>query len=314
MNLQQLEYIVALDNERSFSKASDQCHVTQPTLSMMIQKLESEYDIKIFDRSKYPVVPTETGKSLISQARLILQEVHKIQELVQEKKNTIAGDLQIGIIPTIAPYLLPLFIYEFTIRYPHIKLKISEHVTEEILEKLDEGKLDAGILVSPDDTKLFNAFPLYYEPFVVYSARKFDKELLLAEDIDPNELLLLEESHCFRSQIIQFCELRDKKENTLEFTSGSLETLRNLADKNLGITILPELSTLQLRESDTLKLKRFAAPEPFRVISLMTRRDFVKKRMITAFMEEIKKHIPEKFQAPQGQEIAYRRKEKKVTF
>lgn len=314
MNLQQLEYIVALDNERSFSKASEICHVTQPTLSMMIQKLESEYDIKIFDRSKYPVVPTETGKALIAQARLIIQEVAKIQELVQEKKNTIAGVLQIGIIPTIAPYLLPLFIHEFTVKYPNIKLKISEHVTEDILEKLDDGKLDAGILVSPEDSKLFNTVPLYYEPFVVYSARSFDKEYLLAEDIDPNELLLLEESHCFRSQIIQFCELRNKQENMVEFTSGSLETLKNLADKHLGITILPELSILQMADGDAPKIKRFASPEPFRVISIMTRRDFVKKRMIAAFAQEIKAHVPQKFQTAHGQEVAYKRKEKTSTF
>lgn len=314
MNLQQLEYIVALDNERSFSKASQVCHVTQPTLSMMIQKLESEYDIKIFDRSKHPVVPTETGKLLIAQARTILQEVHKIQDLVQEKKNTIAGDLQVGIIPTIAPYLLPLFLHDFNQKYPHIKLRISEYVTDEILEKLDEGKLDAGILVSPDGNRLFNNFPLYYEPFVVYAARSFGKEYLLAEDINPNELLLLEESHCFRSQIIQFCELRDKRESAIEFISGSLETLRNLADKQLGITILPELSTLQLSASDKTKLKRFAAPEPFRVVSLMTRRDFVKKRMIDAFAKEIKTHIPDQFQAPQGVEVGYKKRESKTAY
>jgi LysR family hydrogen peroxide-inducible transcriptional activator len=314
MNLQQLEYMVAVDNERSFSKASEQCHVTQPTLSMMIQKLESEYDIKIFDRSKHPVAPTETGKALIAQARLILQEVERIKELVQEKKNTIAGELQVGIIPTIAPYVLPLFLTDFAAKYPNIRLKVSELVTEDILHKLDEGKLDAGILVSPDDNRLFNNFPLYFEPFVVYSARQFDKEYLLAEDINPNDLLLLEESHCFRSQIIQFCELRDKKENMIEFTSGSLETLRNLADKDLGITILPELSTLQFSDADLHKIKRFASPEPFRVVSLMTRRDFVKKRMIKAFSDEIVAHIPAQFQNRTGMEVAYKRKEKKVSF
>jgi len=314
MNLQQLEYIVAVDNERSFSRASEQCHVTQPTLSMMIQKLESEYDIKIFDRSKHPVAPTETGKALIAQARLIIQEVERIKELVQEKKNTIAGELQVGIIPTIAPYLLPLFLNDFADKYPNIRLKVSELVTEDILQKLDEGKLDAGILVSPDDNRLFNNFPLYFEPFVVYSARQFDKEYLMAEDINPNDLLLLEESHCFRSQIIQFCELRDKKENMIEFTSGSLETLRNLADKDLGITILPELSTLQFSDADRHKIRRFASPEPFRVVSLMTRRDFVKKRMIKAFSDEIVAHIPAQFQYRTGLEVAYKRKEKKVSF
>jgi LysR family hydrogen peroxide-inducible transcriptional activator len=292
MNIQQLEYILAIDQYRHFARAAESCHVTQPTLSMMIQKLEEELGLKIFDRSRQPVCPTEAGEKLLIQARQILLEVKRFEELASEANNFMGGELKIGVIPTIAPYLLPLFIQSFVEKYPDVKLKISELITDQILAYLEKGELDVGILVPPENDKSIKEIPLYHEAFVVYSPREFDKEYLLAEDIDVNELLLLEEGHCFRSQIMQFCELRKLSNNHVEYTSGSLETLRYLTDKHLGITILPELATLHLTPEQMTSVKQFAAPRPVRKVSLVTKRDFVKRRLLEALAEEVKLNLP----------------------
>ncbi|MFT4735670.1 MAG: LysR family hydrogen peroxide-inducible transcriptional activator [Arcticibacterium sp.] len=288
MNFQQLQYILAIDQHRHFARAAEACNVTQPTLSMMVQKLEEELDLKIFDRSRQPVCPTDAGEKLLLQAQKILQEVKMLEEIASEANNYMGGKLRVGVIPTIAPYLLPLFIQSFVEKYPEVKLKISELITDQIMERLEKGDLDVGILVPPDNDRSLKEIHLYNEPFVVYSPRRFDKEVLLAEDIDVNDLLLLEEGHCFRSQIIQFCELRKLANNKVEYTSGSLETLRYLADKHLGITILPELATKYLTEEQLKSVKQFAEPKPVRRVSLVTKRDFVKRRLIEAFAETIK--------------------------
>jgi len=305
MNLQQLEYIIAVDTYRHFARAAEACQVTQPTLSMMIHKLEENLDIKIFDRSRQPVVPTEVGEKLIAQARIIVQEANRLQEMVDESKNRISGELKVGILPTIAPYLLPLFLQSFQQKYPTIRLKLAEHMTAPLIEKLQRGELDAGILVLPEQNAHLFEYPLYQEPFVVYTPRTFDKEFLLAEDIDVQDLLLLEEGHCLRSQILRFCELRKKHDNPVEYTSGSLETLRFLADKHLGITILPALSMEHLTQEQLRNIKYFAQPQPTRQISLVTHRDFVKRRMINLLAEEIQAHLPESLEKEPGTNIPF---------
>ncbi len=294
MNLQQLEYILAVNEHRHFARAAEACFVTQPTLSMMIQKLEEELEVKLFDRSRQPVCPTEAGERLIAQAKKIMSEVSVLQEMAREERDYIGGELRIGIIPTIAPYLLPLFIESFHAKYPLIRLKISELVTDNILNKLERGELDAGILVPPENDKRLTEIPLYTEAFVVYSPREFDKEYLLAEDINANanELLLLEEGHCFRSQILQFCELKRKMDTAIEYTSGSLETLRNLADRQLGITILPELATLTFTMDQLKKTRQFASPRPVRKVSMVMSRGFVKRKLLDLLSEEIKSQLP----------------------
>lgn len=307
MNIQQLEYVMAVDTHRHFARAAESCHVTQPTLSMMIHKLEVECGLKIFDRSKQPVIPTQAGEKLIEQARVILREVSRFSEIVNSSKNTISGELKVGIIPTIAPYLLPLFLMSFKEKYPDVKLRISETITENILEKLQNGELDAGILVSPEDNNNFNEYPLLFEPFVVYTPRRFEKEYLLAEDIDVSDLLLLEEGHCFRSQILRFCELRKQQDNSIEYTSGSLETLKNLADRQLGITILPELATLNFSQEEHLRVKRFADPQPNRRISILTHRNFVKQRLVELLKSEISEHVPEKYRGIQGNVVEFKK-------
>ena len=292
MNLQQLEYIVSLAAQQHFGKAAEACFVTQPTLSMMIQRLEEELDVKIFDRSRQPVVPTAVGQDLIDQARQVLHEVECLREIAAATKGTLTGELRIGIIPTLSPYLLPLFLPAFVKKYPEVKLKISERTTAHILENLQAGALDVGILVTPLQNSSIRETPLFYEPFVVYSAENYDKEFLLPEDIDPNQLLLLEEGHCLRSQILNICALRSKTEMSVEYEAGSLETLKQLVDANNGITILPELATLYLSKEQLKKVKRLAQPEPVREVSLVTHRHLVKQRLVAALEEEILRYLP----------------------
>jgi len=292
MTLQQCEYIVAVDIHRHFAKAASACHVTQPTLSMMIQKLEEEMEVIIFDRSKHPVIPTDIGKKIIEKARDMIIIRQEIKEIVQEDQGLLNGQLNIGILPTIAPYLLPLFLNPFLKAHPKIRLKISENTTEVILEKLKKGTLDAGLLVTPVKESNINEIPLFYEPFVVFSSHSYPKEYLLPEDIDPHELWLLEEGHCFRSQIINLCELQKKLDMPIEYESGSLETLKHLVESNQGVTILPELATWQLTEKQKEHILQFQAPVPVREVSLVTHRNFYKRRFINALKLEIQKVVP----------------------
>ncbi len=292
MNLQQLEYIIAVDTHRHFGKAAKACHITQPTLSMMIQKLEDELGIKIFDRSKQPVIPTETGSLLLDQARRVLREAQELTEIVQRQKGIVEGQLQLGIIPTLAPYLVPLFIRSFMLDYPGVRLKIAELTTEQIVEGLLKGKLDVGILVTPLDHKAIQENPLFYEPFWVYSSHSYEKQYLLPSDIDPDELWLLEEGHCLRSQILNLCELRKQSNQLLQYENGSIETFKRLVDHDRGITILPELATRSLSTQQKTRLMPFQDPVPVREVSLVTHRNFIKKQLIEALQEKILSSLP----------------------
>lgn len=292
MNLQQFEYILALDAQRHFAKAAEQCHVTQPTLSMMIQKLEEEIGQKIFDRSRQPVLPTQGGEELIRQARVILKEVERFGEIARAQEKSLSGTLRVGIIPTLSPYLLPLFLQDFMRNYPEIHLKISERTTSTLVDSLHKGMLDAAILVTPLNDPTLQESQLFYEPFVVYSSHTYPKKYLLPEDIDPNQLWLLEEGHCFRSQILNICELRSKNQLQIEYEAGSLETLKRMVDTQKGVTLLPELATLHLSPEEQVRIKRFANPEPTREVSIVTHRHLVKQRLVEALKNEILAHLP----------------------
>lgn len=299
MTFVQLEYIIAVDTWRHFAKAAAECFVTQPTLSMQIQKLEEELDVKIFDRSKQPVVPTETGIELIEQARKILGEKSRLLDTVQHRKGIVTGELRIGIIPTLAPYLLPLFIQPFTRKYPSVKLVVHEMMTELIIARLREGRIDAGILVSPLQESGIKEFVLFYEELMAYVSRKnaiYEKTYILPQDIDPNKLWLLEEGHCFRSQIVNLCELQKKsKEGShFDYEAGSIETLRRMVELNDGITIIPELATLDMPARQARLIRHFKRPAPMREVSLVVHRDFIKKRLIDMLKEEILATVPEK--------------------
>ena len=297
MNLQQLEYIVALDSHRHFSTAAEKCFVTQPTLSMMIQKLEDELDVKIFDRSKQPVVPTEVGKAIIEQARQILNETLRMREIVNMHKETVEGELRLAIIPTLAPYLMPLFLKKFAERYPSVKLYISEMTTENIISKLKQSALDVGIMATPTLDKDLFENPLFFEEFVVYAAKNesiLSKRYLLANDIDVHRLVLLEEGHCMRSQIINLCELKQATGmiNNVFYEAGSIETLKNMIEIHSGITILPELALSNMSKEQLKLVRFFKSPAPVREISLVTHRAFVKQRLIKVLKAAIMDNLP----------------------
>lgn len=299
MTFTQLEYIVAVDTWRHFSTAAEHCFVTQPTLSMQIQKLEEELDLKIFDRSKQPVVPTETGAEIIEQARQILAGKQSLLEAIQDKKHELTGELRIGIIPTLAPYLLPLFIQPFARKYPSVRLVVHEMMTELIVSRLRDGKIDAGILVTPLQEPGIKEFVLFYEELMAYVSRKnemYAKTYVLPQDIDPNKLWLLEEGHCFRSQIVNLCELRkiSREHSQFDYEAGSIETLRRMVEMNDGITIIPELATLDMPQKQQQLIRHFRKPVPMREVSLVIHRNFVKKKLIDVLRQEILLTVPEK--------------------
>ncbi len=298
MNLQQLDYIIAVDTFRHFAKAAEKSFVTQATLSMMIQKLEIELGVKIFDRSRQPVTPTEIGKKIIEQARKIVSEAGQIKEIINLEKGDVAGELKVGIIPTLAPYLLPLFLKEFSDTYPQVKLNISEHTTTTIIQKLKSGLLDAGILATPLNDNSIKEQPIFFEKYFLYVNNKekgFDKQYVLPSNIDISRLWILEEGHCMRSQILNLCELKKahSDEEKIHYEAGSIETLKNIVEKNFGITIIPELATFNLTNSQKKRLRYFKPPTPVREISIITHREFIKMRLIEALKEMILSVIPE---------------------
>jgi LysR family hydrogen peroxide-inducible transcriptional activator len=299
MTLVQLEYMVAVDTYRHFATAAEKTFVTQPTLSMQIQKLEEELGVKLFDRSKQPVVPTQVGEEIIQQARLLLRQAEVIKQIILDKKGEIAGELRLGVIPTLAPYLLPLFLKDFLQKYPKVKLKIIELTTENISAFLKQNKLDAGLLVTPLHDNRLKEHILFYEELVAYVSKSnelYQKKYVLPADIDLTKLWLLEEGHCFRSQILNLCELRSAlpEGKAFEYEAGSIETLRRMVEQDNGITIVPELATLNLAPRQQKLVRYFDAPAPVREVSLITHRDYVKKRLIEVLKEEIMSALPDK--------------------
>ncbi|MDH3251598.1 MAG: LysR substrate-binding domain-containing protein [Ignavibacteria bacterium] len=298
MNLQQLEYVIAVDSYRHFASAAQKCFVTQPTLSMMIQRLEEELSVIIFDRSRQPVVPTEIGAAIITQARKVVKEAAKMKELVREAKGEVEGELRLGIIPTLAPYLLPLFLKSFIARHPRVKLAVSELITGQVMVKLKNGELDAGLVVTPLNETGISEMPLFYERFFVYTSKDetvYRKKYVHTSDIDVHHLWLLEEGHCFRSQIVRLCELKKQHlmNEQFQFEAGSIETLKKLVDGGTGITIIPELAAVGYSTKDRKKIRQFREPVPSREVSLVTERQFVKQSLLEALRSEILASLPD---------------------
>ncbi|GAO44934.1 hydrogen peroxide-inducible genes activator [Flavihumibacter petaseus] len=299
MTLVQLEYVLAVDAYRHFATAAAHCFVTQPTLSMQIQKLEEELGIKIFDRSRQPVVPTAIGEVVIQHARRVRREVTELEDVIREKQGLIHGELKLGIIPTLAPYLLPLFLPHFLDQFPDVQLKVKEMTTDALLDAIQKGQLDMGLVVTPLQHAGIREHPLFYEEMVAYVSRKnaaFKKSYVLANDIDIRELWLLEEGHCFRSQMLNLCELQQAHKDLLlfEYEAGSLETLKKMVETNRGITILPELATYDLTDAQSKLLRHFKAPAPMREVSLITPKTFVKQKMLLALKASILENLPAK--------------------
>jgi len=299
MTLIQLEYLVALDTHRHFGLASEKCFVTQPTLSMQIQKLEEELGVKIFDRTKQPVIPTEIGARIIAQARVVLREAAVVSQIITEQKDTMTGEIRIGIIPTLAPYLLPSLFKNIREKYSQVNLIVKEIITEDIIQELKHNRLDCGIVVTPLKDSSIKEDVLFYEELFVYVSKKnalVDKKYVLPTEIDPNQLWLLEEGHCFRSQILNLCELRKYADLHFKYETGNIETLKRMVDKSDGITILPELAVMEFSAAQCKQVKRLKEPSPVREVSLVTHRDHLKTKLIQTLKEEILKLVPRQMQ------------------
>ncbi len=299
MTLVQLEYIVALDTWRHFALASEKCFVTQPTLSMQIQKLEDELGVKLFDRARQPVIPTEIGAAIIAQARIVLHEAGMIHEMITEQKDTMTGEIRIGIIPTLAPYLLPPLFKNIREKYPQVQLQVREIITEEVISELKNNRLDCGIVVTPLKDASIKEDPLFYEELFVYVSKNnalHHKKYVLPTDIDPDQLWLLEEGHCFRSQILNLCELQKHSGLHFKYETGNIETLKRMVDKSDGITILPELAVMEFSKPQLKLVKRLKEPSPAREVSLVTHRDHLKTKLIKTLKEEILRIVPKAMQ------------------
>ncbi|MBS4064466.1 MAG: LysR family transcriptional regulator [Chitinophagaceae bacterium] len=299
MTLTQLEYIAALDTHRHFVLASEKCFVTQPTLSMQIQKLEEELGVKIFDRTKQPVIPTEIGTRIIAQARIVLKEAGLIREMISEQKDTMTGEIRIGVIPTIAPYLLPPLFKTIREKYPQVKLVVKELITEDVIHELKNNRLDCGIVVTPLKDVSIKEDILFYEELFVYVSRKnrlFDKKYVMPAEINPDQLWLLEEGHCFRSQILNLCELQKHTGLNFKYETGNIETLKRMVDKTDGITILPELAVMEFAKPQLKFVKRLKEPSPAREVSLVTHRDHLKTKLIQLLKEEVLSIVPKPMQ------------------
>ncbi|SKB61352.1 LysR family transcriptional regulator, hydrogen peroxide-inducible genes activator [Sphingobacterium nematocida] len=308
MTLVQLEYVIAVDTYRSFVAAAEKCFVTQPTLSMQIQKLEESLGVKIFDRSRQPVIPTEVGSKLIKQARVVLMESKKINEILQESKGELEGEFRIGVIPTVAPYLMPMVISSFLKKYPKVQLQVWEYTTERIIQELKIGTLDCGVLSTPLLDNAILEIPLFYETFVAYVSEKskvFEKKMLGYEDLSQEKLWLLNEGHCMRGQVLNICNYRHNKggEGTFEYNTGSVDTLKRMVEINDGLTILPELSILGYDEDQLNHVRYFKSPEPVREISIVTTNNYVKKLAVNILRDEILNVVPERFKSNKKKDV-----------
>lgn len=291
MTITQLQYVLAVAEHQNFTKAAQKVFVTQPTLSMQIQKLEEELDIQIFDRSKKPIQLTETGRKIVNQARNIVNESDRIQDIVDQQKGFIGGVFRLGVIPTIMPTLLPMFLTNFVKKYPKVKLKIEELNTEAIIEKLKEGHLDAAIAATPLEFPGIKEQVLYYEPFVAFipeGHRLSKNEKLVVDDLDIDDMLLLEDGHCFKDGILNLCKSsRNYEGDQFQLESGSFETLVKLSNEGLGMTLLPYLHTLDLKEKDNSRLRMFKDPIPAREVSLIYNKSELKIQIIEALRSTI---------------------------
>ena len=291
MTITQLKYVLAVAEHQNFTKAAEKTFVTQPTLSMQIQKLEEELDILIFDRSKKPIELTAVGKKIVNQAKNIVNESERMQDVVDQEKGFIGGDFKLGIIPTVMPTLLPMFLKTFTSRYPKVHLKIEELSTEEIIHKLQEGHLDAAIAATPLQMESIKERVLYYEPFVGYipeSHRLSKKHKIEASDLDIDDILLLEDGHCFRDGVINLCRASKMAKNDhFQLESGSFETLIKLAHEGLGMTLLPYLHTLDISEKQQKNLRYFQEPPPAREVSIIYPKSELKLHIIDAMYQLI---------------------------
>lgn len=298
MTLTQLSYIVAVDKYRHFATAAEKSYVTQPTLSMQIHKLEDELGVTIFDRTKSPVIPTPIGEKIIAQAQVILKESRELTDIANFKEDELRGTFKVGIIPTIAPYLVPIFLRSFLEEHPNVDIVIEEVLTADLLEQLADDKLDAGIIATPVEQSFIYTEDLFVEPFVGYLSLNhplIDKKQLTVDDLDRSNIWLLSEGHCFRDQTVKLCKEVDKKNRaSIEFKSGNLETLKRLVEQNFGMTLLPWLAVQEFDgKCANAVIKEFEDPVPSRKVRLIYGRKHIKPTIIRAFKQSICDSLPD---------------------
>ena len=295
MTLQQLEYILAVNQFRHFAKAAEYCRVTQPTLSAMIQKLEEELDTRIFDRSQQPVCPTPVGIHIIEQAQNILVQANRIKNILEEEKHSLTGTFKLGILPTVAPYLLPRFFPQLMKKYPDLDIRVVEMKTNDIKKALQTGEIDAGIVASLAGMEELQQTPLFYEQFFAYVSREdalFNNEVIRTSDLNGEQLWLLDEGHCFRDQLVRFCQMKSARASQLAYHLGSMETFMRMVESGKGVTFIPELAVLQLGDAQKELVRSFAIPCPTRQVVLLTNKNFIRHTLLEVLVKEIKLSVP----------------------
>ena len=307
MNLQQLEYIIAVDTFRHFVKAAENCRVTQPTLSAMIQKLEDELELKIFDRSAQPVAPTPAGRKIIEQARKVLFEVSLVKDIAGEEKQSLKGTFYLAVLPTIAPYLLPRFFQQLTEKNLELDVRVREMKLAQAKHALLRGEIDAAILANEPAENMLKGEVLCYDEFFGYVARNekvYDKEMIRTSDVDGEKLWLLDEGHCFRDQLMRFCQMEKVRQRQATYRLGSMETFMRMVEAGNGMTFIPELATLQLTDEQKKLVRPFAIPRPTREIVFVTRNDFVRHHIADYIKKAIKEAVPkEMLKLRPGQQV-----------
>ena len=293
MTLQQLEYILAVNQFRHFAKAAEYCRVTQPTLSAMIQKLEEELDTRIFDRSQQPVCPTPVGIHIIEQAQNILVQANRIKNIIEEEKHSLTGTFKLGILPTVAPYLLPRFFPQLMKKYPDLDIRVVEMKTNDIKKALQTGEIDAGIVASLAGMEELQQTPLFYEQFFAYVSREdalFNNEVIRTSDLNGEQLWLLDEGHCFRDQLVRFCQMKSARASQLAYHLGSMETFMRMVESGKGVTFIPELAVLQLGDAQKELVR--SIPCPTRQVVLLTNKNFIRHTLLEVLVKEIKLSVP----------------------
>lgn len=309
MTLQQLEYILAVNQFRHFAKAAEYCRVTQPTLSAMIQKLEEELDTRIFDRSQQPVCPTPIGIHIIEQAQNVLVQANRIKNIIEEEKHSLTGTFNLGILPTIAPYLLPRFFPQLMKKYPGLDIRVVEMKTNDIKKALQTGEVDAGIVASLAGMEEFQQTALFYEQFFAYVAREdalSQNEVIRTSDLNVNgeQLWLLDEGHCFRDQLVRFCQMKAARTSQLAYHLGSMETFMRMVESGKGVTFIPELAVLQLSEVQKELVHPFAIPCPTRQIVMLTNKNFIRYTLLETLTKEIQSAVPKEMLSLRATQIA----------
>ena len=296
MTLQQLEYILAVARYGHFGRAAEACNVTQPTLSAMIGKLEEEIGAKLFDRNRQPICPTPVGERVVQQAREVLEQADSIKDIILEEKQSLGGVFRVGILPTIAPYLLPRFFPQMMKKYPTLDIRVREMKTYQIKDALLQGDIDAGILATIEGLEEYEQTTLFYEKYIGYVSREdalFKKQMIRTADVaSSRELWLLDEGHCFRDQMVRFCQMKSSQTSQLAYNLGSMETFMRMVESGMGITFIPELAEMQLSEPQKELVRPFAIPVPTRELILITNKNFIRQTLLETVVKEIQASVP----------------------